>query len=935
MFAKPSLIVFGSSASGAHALIRASALVIMLSSLPFHLGSVLEYGPATAAAPSYLALGTLAALATSFVIATVWRPECAEVLIPLQSTRARSAARTVMAALLAFACVLCAIETVTFPEFISIQGTSSAADPLLSMRNWFVKYEAPLLFAGSFSGVALAIWLDMSRHIDDAPRNSESPAKDTPCNPGSVNQQAAAPLTYHRRPGGGRWTASMAETPKPFSVLALAFTCGLVIRALWALPYQTVFAVTFSARIRALGIPCALPILVAFCTAIVLCRSSHKLGDEPWPEQANFAASHLAAFSLGTITWSAITHLTPVVPLGNDLKTLSVLLGIAQVSSYALVLHRASTSHALTKAPDPCGSALLQESRRGKEARERLSELGLTGRVLEVASLSIAGITSKEIGARLGISASTVRVTLLRARQLTGSKSNDDLASLALRAQPHVEGGAETARPAPIETTSKRRAFRKGLSTPLTHHLTLVSWIAMPALLFAPPLPRQGIWALGLGGQYGIGVGAIASCILLGLVRKGPLSQDTSSAAVKFLFPTIALLLGGTLLEISLLDQIRYASTYPLALVASLLSSFLLTSSFLLLVDQRISYLRNDWKPAHVLIALIVAWLSGLSAFLWAALATLSSAVVAYSASSPLYLIPEARSEDAALALRPLGTEQCLSLLFAAMLCGAALGESWRALGGASYFALLQPCLAFPSAAWILSSRLEKTQKVVLLAVLTSSLAAPLLCEGLPSLSATVFVSLSLYLAHLDNPEDGSRTAGSLRHMTRTHPYLIRASLFFFGVGILGGSVMISRAFDYLFGNASYTFVFGGKAAFQMLVAGILVASNIGALISCKVLWRPSRPSIARGNSTVPPVNDSTQKAASQAPFEFLRSKGLNETQAKVIMLACEHRSVAQIAEELSYAQSTVRAAKSAGLRKLNASSIDELEPLFHEVNGQ
>lgn len=552
-----------------------------------------------------------------------------------------------------------------------------------------------------------------------------------------------------------------------------------------------------------------------------------------------------------------------------------------------------------------------------------------------MASLSIAGNTSKEIGARLGISASTVRVTLLRARQLTGSKSNDDLASLALRAQPRNEGGAKTTHPTSIEMAPKRREYRKGLSAPLAHHLVLISWIAMPALLFVPPLPRQGIWGLGLGGQYGIGIGAIASCILLGLARRGLPSQDAGSTATRFSFPAVVLLLGGTLLEISLLDQIRYAATYPLALVASLLSSFLLTSSFLLLVAYRISYLRNDWKPSHVLIALIVAWLSGLSAFLWVALAALSTAVVAYSALSSLHPIPEAQSEDAKLTSRPLDTGHCLSLLFAATLCGSALGESWRALGGPSYFASLQPCLAFTSAAWILGSRLEKPQKAILLAVLALSLAAPLLSEGLPSLSASAFVSLSLYLAHLDCTEGSYSAVGSPRHATRTHPYLIRASLFFFGIGVLGGSVAISRAFDYLFGNDSYTLLFGGKAAFQMLVAGILVAADIGVLISCKVLWHSSRPSIARGDSMAPPVNNPTQRAASHAPLEFLRSKGLNETQAKVIMLACEHKSVAQIAVELSYAQSTVRAAKSAGLRKLNASSIDELEPLFHEVNGQ
>lgn len=370
MSVKPRIIAFTPSASGAHALVRVSALIIMLSSVPFHLGSTLEYGPATATAPSYLALGALAALALSFVITAVWRPGRVEVLVPLRSTRIKSAARAAMLALLACACVLCAIETVTFPEFVSIQGAFIATDPLLPVRNWFVKYEAPLLFASSFSGVALAIWLDRPQQIDGAPYNSKSSANDTPHNPRHVNCQAVAPLTYHRcsQEDGGQ--PFMAETPGPLSALVLAFTSGLMIRALWTLPYQAVFAATFSARIRALGITCALPILVALCTMVVLCRFVQKLGNEPWPAQGNFAASHLAALSLGTITWSTVTHLTPVVPLGNDLKMLFVLLGIAQVSSYALVLHCAGTSRA-QKRPPILVAASSSKSREGERTQEK------------------------------------------------------------------------------------------------------------------------------------------------------------------------------------------------------------------------------------------------------------------------------------------------------------------------------------------------------------------------------------------------------------------------------------------------------------------------------------------------------------------------------------------------------------------------------------
>ena len=60
-----------------------------------------------------------------------------------------------------------------------------------------------------------------------------------------------------------------------------------------------------------------------------------------------------------------------------------------------------------------------------------------------------------------------------------------------------------------------------------------------------------------------------------------------------------------------------------------------------------------------------------------------------------------------------------------------------------------------------------------------------------------------------------------------------------------------------------------------------------------------------------------------------LRARGLSETQASVLSLACSGRSTAQIAGELHLAEGTVRAARATGYRMLGVHSREELAALL------
>ena len=60
-----------------------------------------------------------------------------------------------------------------------------------------------------------------------------------------------------------------------------------------------------------------------------------------------------------------------------------------------------------------------------------------------------------------------------------------------------------------------------------------------------------------------------------------------------------------------------------------------------------------------------------------------------------------------------------------------------------------------------------------------------------------------------------------------------------------------------------------------------------------------------------------------------LGARGLSETQASVLSLACSGRSTAQIAEELHLAEGTVRAARATGYRMIGVHSREELAALL------
>lgn len=239
-------------------------------------------------------------------------------------------------------------------------------------------------------------------------------------------------------------TSPDCEGRMPPLVLA-AIVAGYLPRFLWSLPELTGVSI----------FPGGLMTLVAYlAAAIVLIRQRKKC--------AFNAAQFCCAYSLGMLLWALLTR---VIALYD-----SAVLAVTPLVICAIV--------ALVMAIRPPTSELarLEEAKSGQEekALEALRDAGLTERELQLAKLARAGKTSKQMAADLGISASTVRVTLGKVYKKLGIAGLEDLRSF--------EGPGTEKHDVPKETAK----------TGARHRIAQVLLTVLPLLPVAAGSPKWG-----------------------------------------------------------------------------------------------------------------------------------------------------------------------------------------------------------------------------------------------------------------------------------------------------------------------------------------------------------------------------------------------------------------------------------------------------------
>ncbi|MBM6817461.1 hypothetical protein H6A23_09935 [Olsenella uli] len=118
----------------------------------------------------------------------------------------------------------------------------------------------------------------------------------------------------------------------------------------------------------------------------------------------------------------------------------------------------------------------------------------------------------------------------------------------------------------------------------------------------------------------------------------------------------------------------------------------------------------------------------------------------------------------------------------------------------------------------------------------------------------------------------------------------------------------------------------GMTAAAAALEMGI-GASTVGSL--CQRAYQKLGVSGAAGLVSKYAEKSADKDAGEKDWRPALRARGLSETQASVLSLACSGRSTAQIAGKLHLAEGTVRAARATGYRMLGVHSREELAALL------
>ena len=232
-------------------------------------------------------------------------------------------------------------------------------------------------------------------------------------------------------------------------------------------------------------------------------------------EDGRSCEKSILATALGLMGWS-VFHRTFAVAPDMERATAAAAIIASLVLACAVVLQKhlhASANAPLSVSPT-CDETSTELSSLGIEA---LSKLHLASRELEVASWAVRGKTSAEIGAALGVQASTVRSTLRRVYAKASVRNLDELKDLvdSYRIDEKPRSAPSEDAPEPEQTSVPFRdlAVRVGAARSLVSHHPLVSAAGSSALFVLACLVEPNVsstplvlffWALLMvGGSLG------------------------------------------------------------------------------------------------------------------------------------------------------------------------------------------------------------------------------------------------------------------------------------------------------------------------------------------------------------------------------------------------------------------------------------------------
>lgn len=536
------------------------------------------------------------------------------------------------------------------------------------------------------------------------------------------------------------------------------------------------------------------------------------------------------------------------------------------------------------------------------------SSANLTERERAVAANLLEGKTSSQSGEALGLKAATVRTYLQRAYKKLDVENSAQLLELLSKDDIAHQVGTTSS------NMKARRAF--SLDNPTAVLFASVMLISLLTLLYLPfhSLSMRGAWYLEHGTVVGMGLGLLLSLFVFYLTALSSKPAVFANRAKSVFFAVIFALASFVMISLRCCWLAVFETLgvgLSSLLVLSVTAIHVCACSCLLTLFRRssvMSLVKVDFLVPSAAMVLLLVMLSATSAKFWRS-AVVAAAVIVSVGMLVCLLNRSSQSVSPGFSsaqFASISNTQTLVLFFAAIGFGFVLGEQWH--GEESSFSFNTLVLFSGTLLFVCLASLHKAKKLRL---------APALALALAMLytALTVHVVLAFFVPLL------TFALLLIIRTTQKEKCVLKGVAGAAGasLGLIGGHG-ITDSWTSVASLGLDGLSLGTGVQFMMLIVPTVLVLLLFACLVCSIFALGD--ALASRKSELP-------KEIENRKLLYLRSQGLNKTQANILLLVSQGATGAQIAQELFYSMGAVNTMRAEGYRKLGVHSAQQLSELL------
>ncbi len=685
----------------------------------------------------------------------------------------------------------------------------------------------------------------------------------------------------------------------------------------------------------------ACPIIscVALAGALTASAREHSL-----QKAESFTARNVViAFAAGIICWNLWTRGVPY-PDGNELAislgacACTILLSVLAILICRLS-HRPKTQEKQ--------SGLLQRETTSQAIHEALERLDLAPREYEVARMLLQGKSSSQTAELLGLKPPTVRTYLRRSYAKAGvANASEFIDKLMPQAAVDDEGDREAA-PSPHEPDRSTSVIAHAVEClePYSPELARCTSAGLLILTLAPIFEEQTAWGLGQPLIYlasiGLVVASLAAMSAASYAREHlsvqgqtlPQAPQSPRAMVANTALAIALALGMFSLALYRLQYLLLnMDSWPLLAVAGGFSAGLSLIIGYGTPSPSTSPVTNKDAKNHAVLDIGLKLMTpmlvliGITHPVALAATAFFLALVGGSATTICLAMRDRTKPEAALEkelpasrkANATGASQVpdpfdILLLAACFALGSTIEETWRVLTDFSIWGASLPFIIVALGCSLLVTIKANGRKAILpvSAIALASAASCMLHSG--HVAALIALCLTLVL-----------TAESMASKTVPQHISTCRQILAFACGLAITCWLVNRYSDITGWNSVALSGIGGVERvhqFALYLAGTFFCA---VDVCCALLTKHAIDNMAASELSQTASNVDAD-SIDRRIINFLFAKGMNETQAAVLLEIVHGKTTSAISEYLNYSRGTVNSARLAGYRMLDVHSTSQL----------